>query len=445
VKISSILAEDAVTDLEKDLKNPSSYDAIDHMMTAISKKNKITPKKLHDEFVDKHDETPDDWMKGHINESTDTSDLLEMLKRFLPIVQEHLQLKSFPKIKPVLKLNHGQHPSFGMFVNETNTIELAISNRHPVDILRTLAHELVHCKQREDNRLKPDSGETGSEEENEANALAGVIMRDFDDANPEVFDETPLELSEGTDYVKGNVEYHDTLSHLAWQNNSLKKEVRTKLLEIAKVFVEYIDVPSFEISDIVLTGSMANFNYTEYSDFDLHIVTDYANVQCEDLAEALYQAKKRIWNDNHDIKIYGHEVEVYVEDIDQPPVSSGMFSILSNKWIKEPKHNTPEFDKDTINTKVTDLIFQIDRVLSQADDPSDIERLIEKLRKMRVGGLDIGGEYNVENLSYKVLRNLGYIQKIYDAYYNLQDMQLSLDEGFTPFELAIMEGGHSLE
>jgi hypothetical protein len=84
--------------LEKDLKNPSSYDAIDHMMTAISKKNKITPKKLHDEFVDKHDETPDDWMKGHINESTDTSDLLEMLKRFLPIVQEHLQLKSFPKI-----------------------------------------------------------------------------------------------------------------------------------------------------------------------------------------------------------------------------------------------------------------------------------------------------------------------------------------------------------
>jgi hypothetical protein len=163
------------------------------------------------------------------------------------------------------------------------------------------------------------------------------------------------------------------------------------------------------------------------------------------LAEALYQAKKRIWNDNHDIKIYGHEVEVYVEDIDQPPVSSGMFSILSNKWIKEPKHNTPEFDKDTINTKVTDLIFQIDRVLSQADDPSDIERLIEKLRKMRVGGLDIGGEYNVENLSYKVLRNLGYIQKIYDAYYNLQDMQLSLDEGFTPIELAIMEGGHSLE
>lgn len=420
------LDEDAVKDLEKDLKNPQSYDAIDHMMTAIAKKNKITPKELHDEFVDAHDETPDDWIKGQINESTSTDDLLDMLKRFLPIAQEHLQLSEFPKIKPVIKLDHGQHPSFGMYVNETNTIELAISDRHPVDILRTLAHELVHCKQREDNRLKPDSGETGSDEENEANARAGIIMRDFDDANPHVFDEEPLELSEGTDYVKGNIDYHSTLNPLAWQNNSLRKEVRARLLEIAKVFVEYLDVPNFDISDIVLTGSMANYNYTDHSDFDLHIITDYADLKCEDLAEALYNAKKYIWNDAHDITIHGHEVEMYVEDIKTPPVSSGVFSVLSNKWLKEPSNSQHEIDTSAVNNKVRDLIDQIYRALATADDAQDIRRLIEKLRKMRRSALDIGGEFSVENLAYKVLRNEGYIQHIYDTLVSIQDQQLTL-------------------
>ncbi len=63
MKIVEILREDAVKDLEKDLKNPYSYDAIDHMMTTIAKRHKITPKQLHDLFVKKHGKIPDDWIK----------------------------------------------------------------------------------------------------------------------------------------------------------------------------------------------------------------------------------------------------------------------------------------------------------------------------------------------------------------------------------------------
>lgn len=584
-------------------------------------------KKFADTFLDSINESKDS--------GTSKEDLLSMLKEFLPIAVEVLQLKSLPKIKPVLRLDHGQHPSFGMYVNETNTIELAISDRHPVDILRTLAHELVHCKQREDNRLKPDSGETGSDEENEANAVAGVIMRNFDDANPEVFDEKPIklgeniaslgrrtanyirnigqpenpsatlytnpeyrgskisnqaindrpivnvpiksltpwepddkmtytgnrmnvlsmvsaieqgkqlppiitvkkgntylildghhryeayrqagvktvpvkvldpkeirysdevlhelddkvkpkswddygqpaapskkkpepkekvfigwqhyddsmkskdekkkEVKEGTDYAKGNIDYHDTLNPLAWQNNSLRKEVRARLLEIAKVFVDYLDIPQFEVSDIVLTGSMANYNYTEQSDFDLHIITDYADLQCEDLAEALYQAKKHIWNDAHDITIYGHDVEMYIEDISKPPVSSGVYSVLSNQWLKKPKNNPQDIDQAAVNSKVRSLIDQIYRALADANDPTDIKRLIEKLRKMRRSALEIGGEFSIENLAYKIIRNEGYLQHIYDTLVLITDQQLSLNENFTPIEIAIMEGGHSLD
>lgn len=357
--------------------------------------------------------------------STSKDDLLGMLKEFIPTAMEVLHLKEFPKIKPVMEID-GEHPSFGRYVNETNTVELVITNRHPIDILRTLAHELVHHKQREEGRIKHDSGETGSPEENEANAVAGIIMRNYDDANPEAFNEKPVDINESADYVKGNIDYHDTLSTIAWQNNSLRKEVRARLLEIAKVFVEFLDIPEFEISDIVLTGSMANYNYTQHSDFDLHIITDYENIQCEDLAEALYQAKKHIWNTAHDITIHGHEVEMYIEDIKTPPVSAGVFSVLSNKWLKEPTLENPDIDTDAVNNKVRDLVDQIYRALATADDAQDIRRLIDKLRKMRRSALDIGGEFSVENLAYKILRNEGYLQHIYDTLVSIQDQQLAL-------------------
>ena len=130
-----------------------------------------------------------------VAESTEASTVLDMIKKLLPIAVKELDLQSLPKMKPVTNLTAGEHPSFGRFVNETNTIEFAVNNRHPIDILRTLAHELVHCKQREDQRLKPDSGTTGSDEENEANARAGVIMRNFDDAYPGYFKETPVTVN----------------------------------------------------------------------------------------------------------------------------------------------------------------------------------------------------------------------------------------------------------
>jgi hypothetical protein len=131
-----------------------------------------------------------------VAESTDPSTVLDMIKKLLPIAVKELELQSLPKMKPVTNLTTSDHPSFGKFVNETNTIEFAVNNRHPIDILRTLSHELVHCKQREDQRLKPNSGATGSNEENEANARAGVIMRNFDDAYPGYFKETPVTMNE---------------------------------------------------------------------------------------------------------------------------------------------------------------------------------------------------------------------------------------------------------
>ena len=227
-------------------------------------------------------------------------------------------------------------------------------------------------------------------------------------------------------FLQGNVAYNSTLAPEAWKNGRLRREVRYKLLRAAKFFIDQLDVPGFSVYDVVLTGSMANFNYTKYSDFDVHVVTRYSELQCDDIAEAFYQAKKKIWNDNHDIIVRGHEVELYVEDIDQPPVAAGIYSLLDDSWIRQPEFSRPGIDNRAVNLKVEDLITQINATIRAADDPEDITRLFAKLRKMRQSGLDQGGEYSVENLSYKILRNLGYLDKMTQARQDQQDRDLSL-------------------
>lgn len=224
--------------------------------------------------------------------------------------------------------------------------------------------------------------------------------------------------------TKHNVGYHEELNPAAWDSDAMKKEVRLKLLQIAKVFIEYLEIPNFKPIDIVLTGSLANYNWTQYSDFDLHVITDYDTLECDDIAEAFYQAKKRIWNDEHDITINGHEVELYVEDVNRPPVSQGIFSVLNNKWIKQPDYNPPKINDTAVEYKASALAQLIDKSLG--GDPEDLSRVLAKVYKMRQAGLDAGGEFSTENLAFKVLRNQGYIDKLKKAKAQAQDRLLSL-------------------
>jgi hypothetical protein len=228
------------------------------------------------------------------------------------------------------------------------------------------------------------------------------------------------------DFVKGNVAYNRQLSPVAWSGDELRLPVKVALLRAAKFFTDYLDIPDFRVIDVVLTGSMANYNYTKFSDFDLHVVTSYAELECDDLAEAFYRAKKSIWNDRHDITIGGHDVELYVEDVEQPPVSAGVYSLLQDRWLKRPEYNPPSIDDRAINLKVADLAKQIDVAVDRADDPADISRITDKLRKMRRSGLDTTGEFGVENLTYKILRNLGYLDKLETEFNKQQDRAISI-------------------
>ena len=120
--------------------------------------------------------------------------LPEMLADFLPVAMKELKLDKLPHIKLLKYVPDDNQPTFGKFVNHENKIYLGIANRHPIDILRTLAHELVHFKQNVEHKLGPESGTTGSPEENEAHQVAGIIMRHYDKMYPEAFHTEPLEF-----------------------------------------------------------------------------------------------------------------------------------------------------------------------------------------------------------------------------------------------------------
>jgi hypothetical protein len=228
------------------------------------------------------------------------------------------------------------------------------------------------------------------------------------------------------DLTKGSIAYHDQLNPEVWKGRELRVDVRYKLLEIAKRFIEYLEVPNFKLEDVILRGSLVNYNYTQYSDFDLHIVTDFSTLDC-DITEAFYLAKKKIWNDEHDITIKGHEVELYVEDKAAKNVSEGTYSVLDGKWLRTPKFNPPTINDRAVSAKARDLMTQINRAVKQGSI-EDITRLQDKIRNMRQAGLDAGGEFSTENLAYKIIRNKKFLDKLYKTKNSKVDQELSLDE-----------------
>jgi hypothetical protein len=120
--------------------------------------------------------------------------LIDILEDFLPFMVKELQLQTIPKIKLVSKVDDNIQPTFGRYEDQEQVVYLSIKNRHPLDIIRTLAHECVHHKQNIENKLGPHSGETGSDEENQAHELAGIVMRNFNKLHPQYFNANAVEI-----------------------------------------------------------------------------------------------------------------------------------------------------------------------------------------------------------------------------------------------------------
>jgi hypothetical protein len=211
----------------------------------------------------------------------------------------------------------------------------------------------------------------------------------------------------------------DELNPKLWDNFELDEEVREKLLQIAQDFYNSTELEA-EIKDIILTGSLANYNWSEkYSDYDLHILIDFDDVDDNvELVKKFVDGAKKNWNDEHDIKIKGYEVEVYIQDIDEPHKSSGVFSLFKNKWKVRPEKVEFIPDENAISEKAKSIMMSVDDIEEQVDEDKytsfkeKIDKVWKKIKKQRQSGLEEGGEFGLGNLVFKLLRRNGYISKI---------------------------------
>jgi hypothetical protein len=227
------------------------------------------------------------------------------------------------------------------------------------------------------------------------------------------------ELQERSDLITVN----RRLNPKIWDGDQLDPTVAQKLKEIAAAFEEFIGI-DLNIVDYTITGSNANYTWTEHSDLDLHLIVAG---EVGEGARELFNAKKALWGEQHNITIKGLPVECYVQGQEEEHHSTGVYSIARNQWLVEPKKIKPEVDDSAVEAKKDSVIHDIESALL-SKDLNQLRKVKEKITKMRKAGLARAGEWSVENLVFKILRNLGLIDEIADKIRELEDQELSLEQ-----------------
>ena len=214
-----------------------------------------------------------------------------------------------------------------------------------------------------------------------------------------------------------------------WINGKLNSRVRLRLLDIADTFFDSMEVDWVKPKDIIMTGSLANYNWSKYSDIDLHIVVDFKDVDDRtEFVKDYFDSKKTIWNNSHeDLKIYGYPVELYVQDENEEHTASGVYSLEKDKWLKEPERDdlaAVKLDKKRITHKTKTIVDKIDKLDDECNGEKDtkkldtlsekVKKLFDNIKGMRKDSLKNGSEMSEGNIIFKILRRIGYIGKLVD-------------------------------
>ena len=222
-----------------------------------------------------------------------------------------------------------------------------------------------------------------------------------------------------------------------WEGDRLNDESRERLLEIAEDFMAGLDVEA-DIEDIRFTGSLANYNWSKYSEIDLHIVADFSKINSDtDLVKAFFDAARMRWNDLHDIMIKGYEVEIYVENVNEKHKSTGIYSLTDDEWIKKPTPESRDIDFETADKKARDYADRAEyiskEIITKEQDYDRAIRMIDrakqKIRDMRKVGLESEeSEFSPENIAFKILRRDGVLNNLTDLKQQAYDAKMSLSE-----------------
>ena len=313
----------------------------------------------------------------------------------------------------------------------------------------------------ERSRLKGGKGDLLSPEEVNPRELQKGIQHEMEHTNdPDVAEEIALDhLAEDPLYYthldkmerevkkkkirknllsKNHFKQHNELSRDIWDDpEQVKLEVKLKLKRIANAFLRDHNIDPDNVEDIYFTGSLAGFNYHPDSDIDLHIVVDFSKVSQDlDMVRDLFNSRRLVWNERHNITIFGHEVEIYIEDVDEvyDDEDRPVYSLTKDRWVNPPKRLRKDFDYNSAIKKAQMIIHQVGLVQGLMSQEKFVEakrqatRIFAKLKRMRKAGLQREGAYSPENIAFKILRKQGYIDQLGDLKSASFDRMMSLPQ-----------------
>lgn len=392
---------------------------------------------------------------GHVNEDTNISEYKPYIKSMFDYFKsEGLNIYPYPKIELNNSPQDGLFIKTGYYLPSEKKIVIFTQERHIKDCMRSIAHELIHHMQ----NLEGQNMSFGSEDnvkdnkaleklESEAYLKGNIYFRKWtefeQEKNKNVLSERILSKSELRGLTKeideslepdevdlSSFNIKKNLNPKFWKDGKLDSRVRMKLLDIADDFIEFLGVDWVKPKDIIITGSLANFNWNkDYSDIDLHILLDYTKVDKRtDFVSNYFYSQKQLWNNEHKgLKIYGFPVEVYVQDTNEEHNSNGVYSLEKNEWLTEPERDkltSKKVNKNKIRLIISKYTIKIDKLVNlyekNKDDDYRLEKirdnankLFEEIKNLRKGGLNKEkNELSEGNIIFKSLRRLGYIEKL---------------------------------
>ena len=274
------------------------------------------------------------------------------------------------------------------------------------------------------------------------------LMREVNEMKKYLYSEI-TEVVNPEDVDLKSFELKDKLNDEFWHDGKLDIYVRKTLLQIAKDFVEGFEIDDIPVEDVIMTGSLANYNWSEeYSDIDLHIISDFTEISDDkELVKNYFDAVRKAWNQKHEgLKIYGYPVEIYMQDKNEKHTSTGVYSVLNDEWVIEPSKENIEndnLDSEEIRTKASEFMNEIDELVDEInelksndagnydsymnvyDKAENIMDRIKECRKMSLSR-ENGKEMSEGNLMFKSLRRNGYMEKIYNIKKESYDLANSL-------------------
>ena len=254
------------------------------------------------------------------------------------------------------------------------------------------------------------------------------------------------EVLDEIEYDIDKIKPKSRLNHKFWDKNRLlDRKTKQKLLDIVDDFVEELDIKD-KIKDITITGSLASYNWHKKSDLDLHIVVNYEDFG-EDLGliKNLMTLQRSRWNRIHKIMIRGHEVEIYIQDEDEPHHANGVYSIKEDIWVIKPSPAAVDLDIDGAIKKAEGIEQDIDLAVVLVKDKRYQEtveladKLKEKIKKLRKSGLEREGIYSIENLAFKLLRNSQQIDKLHDVRTKAYDEMMSISDMSRDLDINLLD------